>query len=98
MGLPLRVSSASPHNETPRIYSLQTAAAAPPIQRRPIDGAPFGSYHHRAGILTGFPNFGHSELPQALGSPNPQLTNVAEESLLYSGSGILILILLLLTP
>ena len=98
MGLPLRASPASPHNETPQIYSLQTAAAAPPIQRRRRNGMPFGAYHHRTGILTGFPNFGHSDLPQALGSPNPQLTNVAEESLLYSGSGILIPILLLLTP
>ena len=48
------------------------------------------TYPYGAGILTGFPNFGLSELPQTLGSPNPQLTNVAEETLLYSVYGILI--------
>ena len=41
------------------------------------------AYSHRTGILTGFPNFGSLELPRTLGPPNPQLTNVAEESLLY---------------
>lgn len=56
------------------------------------------AYSHRTGILTGFPNFGSLELPRTLGPPNPQLTNVAEESLLYSVSGILIQIMLLLTP
>ena len=90
MGLPLRASPASPHNETPQAYSLQTAAAAPPIQRRRRNGMPFGSYHHRTGILTGFPNFGFQVLPSSLGSPNPQLKNVAEESLLYTVFGILI--------
>lgn len=90
MKLPLRVSPASPHNETPRIYSLQTAAAASHIQRRQRNGLSCLTYLCRTGILTGFPNFDHSDLPQILGSPNPQLKNVAEESLLYTVFGILI--------
>lgn len=56
------------------------------------------TYLHSTGILTSFPNVGYSELPQTLGSTNPQLTNVAEEPLLYAVLRILILILLLLTP
>ena len=89
MELPLRVSSASPHDETPQSYSRQTAEAAPPIQRRQSDGLCCHTYLHRTGILTGFP-IGPSELPGSLGSPNPQLKNVAEETLLYQVSGILV--------
>ena len=48
------------------------------------------TYLHRTGILTGFPNFGLQVLPSTLGSPNPQLKNVAEESLPYKMSGILV--------
>ncbi len=48
------------------------------------------TYLYGAGMLTGFPNFGFQELPSSLGSPNPQLKNVAEESLPFKVSGILI--------
>jgi len=48
------------------------------------------TYHYRTGILTGFPNFGLQVLPSTLGSPNPQLKNMAEESLPYKMFGILI--------
>ncbi len=42
------------------------------------------------GILTVFPDFGLLELPLPLGPTNPQLKNVAEESLLDKVSRILI--------
>lgn len=48
------------------------------------------AYLYRTGILTGFPNFGFQDLPSSLGSPNPQLKNVAEESLPFKVSGILV--------
>ena len=48
------------------------------------------TYLYRDGILTVFPNFGLLELPLPLGPPNPQLKNVAEESLLDKVSRILI--------
>lgn len=45
-------------------------------------------YFRGAGILTRFP-FVHSELPMHLGPPDPQLTNMAEESVPYQVSRIL---------
>ena len=48
------------------------------------------AYSHGTGILTGFPNFGLQDLPLSLGSPNPQLKNVAEESLPFKVPGILV--------
>ena len=84
----LRLSAASPHNETLQLYFLQTACAALPIQRCQRNRLCYHAYRHSAGILTCFP-FGLPELPWSLGSTNPQLTNIAEETLLYSVSRIL---------
>jgi len=89
-GLPLRHSHVSPHNETPRVYRRQTPEGAQSIRRRQENGSPCGTYLYGTGILTGFPNFGLQDLPSSLGSPNPQLKNVAEESLPYKMFGILI--------
>ena len=86
---PLQISSASPHNETPQSYFLRTAFAAPLIPRRQKACLCYHIYRYSSGILTGFP-FGTLELPRALGPTNPQLTNIAEESVLYKVSRILI--------
>ena len=89
MELSIGFSSASPHNETPQIYYPPTAAAAPPIRRRKDVACLSAAYLRGAGMLTGFPDFAEKELLLHLGSPNPRLTNVAEETLLHKMSRIL---------
>ncbi len=61
---------------------------APPIPRRQKARMLCSAYAYSAGILTCFP-FILLELPKNLGSTNPQLTNVAEETVPYPVSRIL---------
>lgn len=61
---------------------------APLILKRQKARMLCSAYIHGAGILTCFP-FGLLVLPQTLGSTNPQLTNMAEETVPYPVSRIL---------
>lgn len=58
----IRSYSASPHNETPQNYLLQTSFDALSNPRRQKHDACCHTYLYSAGILTCFP-FGSSELP-----------------------------------
>ncbi len=71
-----------------RGFLLVEPFLAPLIPKRQKTRMLCSAYAHGAGILTCFP-FVLLELPKNLGSTNPQLTNVAEETVPYPVSRIL---------